>query len=285
VKPVDRPALQQPARVLSWLHRMTFDQRSHLYLRLATQVRYGEPVVVLERRGAFTRIRIPDQTGGRYPNGIIGWVASRQLAAEPAGWESAATVATVTATSALLRQTVTGHEWSLRLSYATTVPVIRTDSRQVVVAVAGRARTGTLPRWAVSVHASNAPAIRANRHNVLAQAKRFLGLPYLWAGMSSWGFDCSGLTSTVFSMIGIRLPRDAADQSMVGRPVMRRQLRPGDLIFFSHTRRRGGIHHVAIYAGNGRVLQSPYTGARVELTTLRGSYLNREYWGATQLLG
>jgi cell wall-associated NlpC family hydrolase len=285
VKPVDRPALQQPARVLTWLHRMTFDQRSHLYLRLATQVRYGEPVVVLRRRGAFTRIRIPDQTGGRYPHGITGWVASRQLAAEPAGWESADSVATVTATSALLRQTVAGQERSLRLSYATTLPVIRATAREVVVAAAGPARTGTLPRWAVSVHAPDAPAMRPSRHNVLAQAKRFLGLPYLWAGMSSWGFDCSGLTSTVYSVLGIRLPRDAADQSLVGRSVSRGHLRPGDLVFFSHTRSRGAIHHVAIYAGHGRVIQSPYTGARVELTRLRGSYLNREYWGATRLLG
>ncbi|HEX3899251.1 MAG TPA: C40 family peptidase [Mycobacteriales bacterium] len=284
VKAVDRPAMQQPARLLTWLHRMTFYQRSHLFQRLATQVRYGEPVVALGSRGAYTRIRIPDQTGGRYPRGIIGWTASRQLAPEPAGWESAANVATVTARVAQLRVVGGTHARPLALSYATTLPVIRVDARRVVVAVAGPAQTGSLARRAVSIHAPAAPAMKPSRRQVIAQARRFLGLPYLWAGMSAWGFDCSGLTSTVYSMLGIRLPRDAADQSLVGRAVARRRLKPGDLVFFSYSRRRSGIHHVAIYAGHGRVLQSPYTGAHVELTRLRGSYLNREYWGATRLL-
>ena len=97
--------------------------------------------------------------------------------------------------------------------------------------------------------------------------------------MTAWGYDCSGLTSTVFGVLGVTLPRDAADQSLAGRAVARRNLRPGDLVFFSHTPQRGDIHHVAIYAGHGRLLQSPYTGSRVQLVSLRHSYLNREYWG------
>ncbi|HVW81928.1 MAG TPA: C40 family peptidase [Mycobacteriales bacterium] len=284
VKPVDRPALQQPARLLAWLHRMSFYQRSHLYLRLATQVRYGEPVVVLATRGGLSRIRIPDQTGGGYPHGVIGWIATRQLAPEPAGWDSSARVATVTAKVAQLRGKVDGRAHEVSLSYATTLPVVEVAGSRVVVAAAGPMQAGSLPRSAVAVHAPGAAALTPSRRQVIAQARRFLGLPYLWAGMTSWGFDCSGLTSTVYSMLGIRLPRDAADQSLVGRPVARRDLRPGDLVFFSHTRKRSGIHHVAIYAGGGRVIQSPYTGARVDVMRLRGSYLNREYWGASRPL-
>ena len=103
--------------------------------------------------------------------------------------------------------------------------------------------------------------------------------------MTSWGYDCSGLTSTVYGILGITLPRDAADQSLVGKPVSRGRLRPGDLVFFSHTPKRADIHHVAIYARHGRVLQSPYTGGKVELVKLRTSYLNAEYWGATRVIG
>ncbi|HVV74923.1 MAG TPA: C40 family peptidase [Mycobacteriales bacterium] len=284
VRPYDAPALQRPAHISAWLRGMTFYQRSHLFQRLATQVKYGEDVVVLGTRGSLTRIRIPDQTGGRFPDGIIGWIASSQLAPEPAGWASAANVATVTSKWATLHSTVAGTAHALTISYATSLPVLSVRPHRVVVAVPGAAGRGYLSPSAVKVHRPGTPAIRPSAHQVLAQAKRFLGLPYLWAGMTAWGYDCSGLTSAVYSQLGITLPRDAADQSLIGAPIPRGKLRPGDLVFFSHTNRRGDIHHVAIYAGRGRVLQSPYTGARVEIVSLRHSYLDKEYWGASRPL-
>ena len=108
VRPFDAPALQRPARINTWLRGMTFFQRSHLFKRLSTQVRYGEQVEVLGTWGELTHIKIPDQTGGRFPDGIIGWIASGQLAAQPDSWESATRVATVTADFATLDRTVAG---------------------------------------------------------------------------------------------------------------------------------------------------------------------------------
>ena len=280
VRPFDAPALQRPARINTWLRGMTFFQRSHLFKRLSTQVRYGEQVEVLGTWGELTHIKIPDQTGGRFPDGIIGWIASGQLAAQPDSWESATRVATVTADFATLDRTVAGESHPVTLSYATTLPVLNVRPHRVVVAVPGPAARATLPINEVSVHDLGTPAIKPSAHQVLAEAKRFLGLPYLWAGMTAWGYDCSGLTSAVYAQLGITLPRDAADQSLVGLQVRRSQLRVGDLVFFSHTPQRGDIHHVAIYAGRGRVLDAPFTGARVEIVKLRHSYLNNEYWGA-----
>ncbi|HVT64650.1 MAG TPA: NlpC/P60 family protein [Mycobacteriales bacterium] len=284
VRPYDTPALQRPAHIGAWLRDMTFFQRSHLFKRLATQVKFGEQVEVLGTWGDLTHIQIPDQTGGRFPDGIIGWIASRQLVAQPADWDIDSPVATVTDGFATVSRTVAGRDRPLTVSYATSLPVLNVGKHQVVVAIPGPVDRGTLPRNAVSVHQPGTPAIAPSARQVLAQAQRFLGLPYLWAGMSAWGYDCSGLTSAVYSQLGITLPRDAADQSLVGKQIPRSQLRVGDLVFFSHTPKRGDIHHVGIYAGHGKLLDAPYTGARVEIVSVRHSYLNNEYWGASRPL-
>jgi len=110
--------------------------------------------------------------------------------------------------------------------------------------------------------------------------RRYLGAPYLWGGMSPAGIDCSGLTYRIFRAMGIVLPRDAADQSLRGRAVSRRGLRPGDLVFFG-SGSRWSIHHVGIYAGRGLVLHAPHTGARVRLTPLRSW---SDYWGARRIV-
>jgi cell wall-associated NlpC family hydrolase len=75
----------------------------------------------------------------------------------------------------------------------------------------------------------------------VATAVRFLGVPYLWGGITPYGFDCSGLVKTVFGFHGITLPRDSADQRSAGFDVARSSLRPGDLLFFPG--------HVAIICG------------------------------------
>ena len=118
-----------------------------------------------------------------------------------------------------------------------------------------------------------------NGRDALRIARGYLGVRYLWAGMSKAGIDCSGLTYRVFRSLGVVLPRDAADQSRIGKPVSRRNLRRGDVVFFG----RGSwtnIHHVGIYAGHGRLLNAPHAGSRVQVMRLRAF---PDYWGARRI--
>ena len=93
-------------------------------------------------------------------------------------------------------------------------------------------------------------------------ARSQLGVPYVWGGASPAGFDCSGLVSWVYGRLGIDLPHNAAALYGVGRPVPLSSLRPGDLVFF------GGLGHVGLYVGSGRMIHAPQSGRSVEIEAL-----------------
>jgi cell wall-associated NlpC family hydrolase len=120
----------------------------------------------------------------------------------------------------------------------------------------------------------------AVRKDLLATAARFLGIPYRWGGTSAAnGFDCSGLTLTVYRLNGLKLPRSAAAQMQAGKPVSRAALKTGDLVFFD-TMRRGTISHVGMYAGGGRFIHAPRRGKAVQFASLDNSYFRRTWRGA-----
>jgi peptidoglycan DL-endopeptidase CwlO len=92
------------------------------------------------------------------------------------------------------------------------------------------------------------------------------GLPYVWGATGPGSFDCSGLVQWSFAQAGIAMPRVAADQALTGPAVPASQLQPGDLLFW-HTDPTAPdyISHVAIYLGNGQMIQAPQPGQSVEV--------------------
>jgi cell wall-associated NlpC family hydrolase len=110
----------------------------------------------------------------------------------------------------------------------------------------------------------------------------FTGLPYLWAGRSGFGFDCSGLTSLDYRVHGVAIPRDANAQSVKGRAIARKALRPGDLLFYATG---GHVHHVSIYAGGGRMVQAPRTGSKVQTISVSTASYAREYARGRRFIG
>jgi peptidoglycan DL-endopeptidase CwlO len=108
----------------------------------------------------------------------------------------------------------------------------------------------------------------------VAVALRYLGVPYVWAGASPAGFDCSGFVMYVYGKLGVPLPHSSWMLWEEGRAVSRAQLRPGDVLFFA------GLSHVGIYVGHGRFVHAPHTGDVVRISSLSESGYGSSYDGA-----
>jgi hypothetical protein len=121
------------------------------------------------------------------------------------------------------------------------------------------------------------------REELVRTAQSFLGVPYLWGGASAdKGFDCSGLTMTVYQLNGFDIPRTSAEQFAAGTPVDRSSLEKGDLLFFAKTGNKAS--HVGIYAGDGWFIHSPGRGKGIRKDSLAGDYYSRTFLGARSYL-
>jgi peptidoglycan DL-endopeptidase CwlO len=107
----------------------------------------------------------------------------------------------------------------------------------------------------------------ASEGAVVAEAEKFLGVPYLWGGTDpAKGLDCSGFTQLVYKNLGIDLPRTSSQQATSGQAVASlADARPGDLVFFDHSSSRAGIDHVGVYIGNGKMIAAPQAGEVVKV--------------------
>jgi len=115
------------------------------------------------------------------------------------------------------------------------------------------------------------PTTTRSASAVVPTAERYIGVKYKWGGTSpSTGFDCSGYTQYVFAKNGVRLPRTSRAQASAGDNIRDyRALRAGDLIMFAENGKP--ISHVAIFAGNDRILHSSKSGAGVRYDDLGSS--------------
>ena len=114
----------------------------------------------------------------------------------------------------------------------------------------------------------------ASADAVIADARQYVGMPYVWGGSSpaDGGMDCSGLVQHVFAQHGIDLPRVSNDQARSGSPVASlAEARPGDLVAWDRSSRNVGADHIAIYLGDGMILEAPRTGLDIRVISIADS--------------
>lgn len=147
--------------------------------------------------------------------------------------------------------------------------------------VAGPATINALRDYKPVATASRGPTDRKTQQ-LVAFARQYVGVPYVWAGRSPAGFDCSGFVWYIYNNFGIGLPRMADGQFEVGQRVQSRDLIPGDLVFFSTY--EPGPSHVGIYIGNGQFIHASSGAAEVVITPLNKTYYVERYLGARRVL-
>jgi cell wall-associated NlpC family hydrolase len=274
-RPVDAPALGNPAHPQAWVESMTTAQKRWLVGRLETQALYGAKVFVLRTSGAWSKVAVAAQPTPRNRWGYPGWLPTTQLTRSPPA--TTGRTAVVSARTAWAWRT----RWNgrlLRLSFDTRLPVAHVGPSAVKVVLMDGS-WAFVRRRAVALHRPGTawPVFAGTR--VVNLARRFLGLEYLWAGTSAFGYDCSGFAYAVYHRLGRTLPRDADAQSRTGMAVpSRSDLRAGDLVFFRSD--AGVIHHVGVYAGDGEMIHSPRTGSTVEVTSIDSEPYLSEFAGA-----
>jgi cell wall-associated NlpC family hydrolase len=120
--------------------------------------------------------------------------------------------------------------------------------------------------------------------DLVISAMGFLGVPYRRGGNSAeTGFDCSGFVRAMYERtVGLLLPRRANEQAAATQTIDKKDLQPGDLVFFNTMKR--AFSHVGIYVGEGKFIHSPKPGAQVRVEDMGQSYWQRRFNGARRVL-
>jgi gamma-D-glutamyl-L-lysine dipeptidyl-peptidase len=215
---------------------------------VVSQAILGTNVVTLESRKDWTKIRTPD--------GYAGWTSAavlRPLRDSRPYAVSGSTVQVDSLFANLYRETdVTAHRPVVTIPFESRLEVVSEgsgdDARWIKVRLPDQSTA-----WIQNGDVVREPKLLTIAQSI-ALAKRFLGIPYLWGGRSSFGYDCSGFTQMLVRQRGINMPRDADLQAAWDGviPIDRKKLQAGDLLFFGSS--PANITHTGMFIGNGEFI-------------------------------
>ncbi|WP_425467122.1 NlpC/P60 family protein [Pseudalkalibacillus caeni] len=271
---IDKPALENPVRLEEWLDSLHYEPRLQLCNdnMVQSQLLYGEKVLFLDEEDGWSKVIALSQPSSKDERGYPGWMPSTQLK-EIEEYTKLSDDKTVEVVKPVTNLFEDKDKKGLEVSFQTRLPFIEEEEEWIQVG------TPTGYQWLkkedVMVREKNTP--KGDGEQVIKAAEKFVGLPYLWGGMSSFGYDCSGFSYNMTRSIGYTIPRDAHDQAKDGKVIEKEDLKRGDLLFFAYEQGKGAVHHVAIYYGDGKMIHAPNTGKTVEIIELAGTIYEEEH--------
>lgn len=278
---VDYPSTKNPVEMQKWISSLSLSQKKWLVGRTDTQTLYGDEVSLLETKGKWQRIAAKEQYVPYLKAGYPGWVPQSHVVATNKNYDDCA-IAIVTADKTNLLEKDEKTKF-LQISYATILPIIEETEKYYYVETPGDG-IKLLKKSAAKSHTSYSEVPKPTATTIINEAKRYLGLPYLWAGASSWGYDCSGILYAVFRTHGIMIPRDSFYQATGGKAVAKKNLKAGDLVFFAYNGGKGKVYHVGLYIGDGKMLHAPHYASKVKIESMNNGVYKKNYSGARRYL-
>lgn len=247
------------------LTSLTAEQAMQLYTdRLVdSELIYGTVVEVESENAGWAKVYVLDQASNADAKGYPGFLRSKDLLAVDADYVNAKEKVAV-----IVPETELKFANHLRpVAFGTVLPLYEEKTDLYVVqtpqGLASLAKTATQKTDAYQGTAKTARMVEL--------AKQFLEMPYVWAGTTGRGFDCSGFMYGLHRVNGITIPRDAIEQAENGTHVTRDTAEVGDLFLFAYEKGKGEVHHVGMYIGHDQFIHSQTPGSKVMITTLTGS--------------
>lgn len=236
----------------------------------------GDKMELLGKSGDWYNVR---------SNGIQGYIYAQYLSTSPASnvTPMADTMAWTT-TGVYFRQAPSTDSTSLQLLYAGTAVTINGKTGEWY-RVLYNGTTGFVYGIYLSTQApaENLPSTTSAGLSIVTEAKKYLGVRYVYGGTSPAGFDCSGFVYYVYRQCGYSITRTATAQSRIGSQVSRSALQPGDIIIFTNGA-RSAIGHAGIALGDGRFIHASSGQGRVTISSLSDNYYNTRFYCARRVV-
>ncbi|MBY0123678.1 C40 family peptidase [Bacillus sp. S/N-304-OC-R1] len=279
---IDQPVISAPVDLANWTKNMTKQQKLWLLGKIESQALYGQEVTILKNSGNWYKIAVNDQETSKNKSGYPGWVPKSHISEYDLNNQDCS-IALVSVNKANLYNEASTKSKFMEISFNTILPIVKEEKDWLQV-LTPKKEIKYFQKQNIKQFHNYESIPKPSQKDLVDTGKKFLDIPYLWAGNSAYGFDCSGFTYSIYKQHGILIPRDSSEQAKQGIAVEKKNLQPGDLMFFAHNKGKGAVHHVSMYIGNGKMIHSPNFSRSVEIISINVEPYKSEFSGARRYL-